>query len=583
MSESKMQNPYEKDGVAHSEAAFGRGAACAVIAAFVLILLLPPLYRNVYEASVGGEETWVPVVEVFDKSSDKTITGHLKAFEKELEDKADFTEPPRQFVQGALSGSFREGNRKTFIGRDGWLYLQAALDAMSGYGPIDPEPDSVAKDPNREPWNAPFGAIKTFAAQLQELGVPLVLVPIPVKPMIYPEGITGATYTRPQQHRDAQAFYAELEALPNVHLIDLSQGFFDLKTTTPVFLKQDTHWTSSGMSFAAQSVAREVASLLGLPTDALNKNPGTKAIEVKNIGDLAEQLNLPGDGTQWFLPETQIVQPVPDFTSDPTAGVTLLGDSFTNIYSQKSLNWGEAAGFAEHLAFKLGQPLDVIAINGQASTKVRSELTKRGKTHLEKKKVVVWAIAARDLFLSETAARENNVLWHDVEIPDIPDSAEKPSAKPPEAIDVTGVLLSKSEIADPNTVTYKNAQFVSEFEVVDGLDTETVLVTEWAFREKKLTSASQRKIGEEVSFRLVPFKDQERVQKELKGEQTFDQYDEPIERLYEARYWPVAKPASGEAEPENIANPKRATLFASLACVIAVLSVGVGAGKLARR
>ena len=95
-------------------------------------------------------------------------------------------------VQGVLSRTLREGNRKTYIGSDGWLYLQAALDSLTGYGPLEPEPDSVAKDPNREPWRSPLDAITKFAAQLDELGVELVLVPIPVKPMIY----AGVHYRR---------------------------------------------------------------------------------------------------------------------------------------------------------------------------------------------------------------------------------------------------------------------------------------------------------------------------------------------------------------------------------------------------
>ena len=300
MAEEKMQNPYEKDGVAHSEIEIGRGAACMVIALFVLILLLPPLYRNVYEATSGEADAWVPVVEVFKVDPGQKLTEHLKEFEGDLESKAAFTDPPREALQGVMTGSLREGNRKTYVGKDGWLYLQAALDAMTGYGPITPEPDSVAKDPNRKAWSGPLGAIETFAAQLEELGVELVLVPIPVKPMIYPENISGRIQTGPLEHRDAAAFYEKIEALPNVEVIDLKGLFWELKDEVPVFLKQDTHWTPTAMSQAAIRVAEELGGI------ATRSNSGEA---VESIGDLVEQLELPDGGLQWFLREKVVIRP----------------------------------------------------------------------------------------------------------------------------------------------------------------------------------------------------------------------------------------------------------------------------------
>ena len=62
-----MKNPYG-DKLDKDEVTLSRRAACAVIATFILILLLPPLYRNVYEATVGGDEAWVPAIEVFQET-----------------------------------------------------------------------------------------------------------------------------------------------------------------------------------------------------------------------------------------------------------------------------------------------------------------------------------------------------------------------------------------------------------------------------------------------------------------------------------------------------------------------------------
>ena len=210
----------------------------------------------------------------FKKPADQKITDHLKKFEKDLEDKAAFTEPPRQFVQGALAGTLREGNRKTYIGRDGWLFLKPALDSLTGYGPITPEPDSVAKDPNRAPWGAPLDAIKTFAGQLEESGVELVLVPIPVKPMIYPEHITGKQSDRPLVHRDSAEFYAQINSLPNARVVDLTERMWNAKSEQQIFLKQDTHWTPEGMSIIARALASDIGT---------KKEPDDSALKISKV------------------------------------------------------------------------------------------------------------------------------------------------------------------------------------------------------------------------------------------------------------------------------------------------------------
>ena len=78
--------------------------------------------------------------------------------ESEFESAA-FTEPPRRAVaRSVLTETLREGNRKTVIGNDGWLFFKPAIDGLTGYGPLKSEPDTVAKDPRREPWSGPLDA-----------------------------------------------------------------------------------------------------------------------------------------------------------------------------------------------------------------------------------------------------------------------------------------------------------------------------------------------------------------------------------------------------------------------------------------
>ena len=158
------------------------------------------------------------------------------------------------------------------------------------------------------------------------------------------------------------------------------------------------------------------------------------------------------------------------------------------------------------------------------------------------------------------------MVWGDVEIPDVPDTAVKPGADDAVAEAFTGALVSRSEVADPNDVTYKNALVVSEFR--DSESGEVRFVKEWAFRDKVLTPAANREIGEVVSFSLIPFDGQS----EVKGEQEFDDY---VEQILETRWWPVAGVETARVEGGG-GEPGRATMFAVIACVVAtVLVVGV--------
>ena len=74
-----------------------------------------------------------------------------------------------------------------------------------------------------------------------------------------------------------------------------------------------------------------------------------------------------------------------------------MGDSFSNIYRRKEMEWGEGAGLGEQLMLRLGVGVQIIAINGGGATAVREALAQRPAA-LSRKKVVVWACSARDLY-----------------------------------------------------------------------------------------------------------------------------------------------------------------------------------------
>jgi alginate O-acetyltransferase complex protein AlgJ len=133
---------------------------------------------------------------------------------------------------------------------------------------------------------------------------------------------------------------------------------------------------------------------------------------VTNYGDLLRILEIePSSGL--FKPETveidQVLQGESLARGDDSAPLLLLGDSFTNIYRLKEMEWGEGAGLGEQLSLRLGVGVQIIAINGGGATAVRENLAQRPAA-IGQKKVVVWACSARDLY-------DESIAWERVPPP----------------------------------------------------------------------------------------------------------------------------------------------------------------------
>lgn len=415
--------------------------------------------------------------------------------------RVDYETPPRQVLQLALLYGLHEGNRQTVIGRNGWLYFRPEIDALTGYGPTAREPDSVAKDPNRAPWTPPKGVILEFARQLRESGVELILVPIPSKAMILPEHLTGKKLDHPLTHPNAEAFFIELRA-NQIKVIDPAPLFMKLKEDGhDVFLKWDTHWTPQTMEETALLVAEHLRN-----RPWFESAPGTFRLERSTVqapGDLLKNLSFPEEletvATRQVL---DLETSAPVNIHDPESPIVLLGDSFTNIYSAPTLGWGEHAGFAEHLSRYLNLTLDTIAQNGQGSTGVRETLARRPEA-LKGKRAVVWAIAARDLMLAESVARETGVEWRRVEfnaVVPVPEGAVVMEAE---------VIAASAVPADPRNSPYPSTIMTVKYRVIQvrqgSFSAPEVLVLHWGYRDYKLSAESQLKPGDRRVLTLVPY------------------------------------------------------------------------------
>jgi len=141
-------------------------------------------------------------------------------------------------------------SKKTVLGREGWVFVKGELEYLAAGSFVG---DSApAANPTAPPEHAdPIPAILDFHRQLAERGIDLFVVPVPVRPAIYPEGVLGS-----------EAF-ADREAIPNLDspLIELitrlrEQGL-QVIDLAPLFLKK----------------ARATLSTLGDPLDAVRCVP----------------------------------------------------------------------------------------------------------------------------------------------------------------------------------------------------------------------------------------------------------------------------------------------------------------------
>ena len=325
----------------------------------------------------------------------------IRDFEKGIEKGSVISRWLLPHVQNVLTGALGAGNEQAYPGRSGWLFYRP--DVEYTLGPPFLAPDQLARRAgNSKVRPDPLPAILDFRDQLKAHSIELVVFPVPAKPvldgwMLWPRANPYLT----RQNPSFEEFKARLAAA-GVRVFDPTQSLIDQRTDSgyevPYYLRTDTHWQPNAMEFVARQLAAFVEP---------QAKPGTNFTlterKVAALGDIALMLKLPA-GQTIYQPQTVTIHQVnvgnAPWRATPTADVLLLGDSFSNIYSLEGMGWGESAGFAEHLSYTLGKPIDAILRNSDGSFATREILSRelaRGRDRLVGKKVVVWEFASREL------------------------------------------------------------------------------------------------------------------------------------------------------------------------------------------
>ena len=413
-----------------------------------------------------------------------TVQASIKAYETAIEDSSLLRQWLLTPVQRLLTGWLHTGNEKVIIGCNDWLFFSGDYEYLINPGFLRPE--ILHKRMLKGVQPDPVTAILDFDRQLKARGIRLILLPVPVKPMIYADQLGGKRI--PLQNPSFAVFKERMETA-GIAVIDLAADFAAMrKSGHEPYLKTDTHWTPEGMRLAAEKSAALLCghgSTVDVPT-----------VSVTNLGDIAAMLKLP-DCERFFPVETVSVR---DYNCPPQqeSKVLLLGDSFANIYSLKALNWGENGGFAEALGAYLGQPVDAILRNDAGAFATRQLLAnelKRGRDRLAGKKAVVYEFAIRELA---------NGDWKMLDMT-LGEAPETQFLTLDEPRTVTATVLGASSVPRPHSAPYKDHVMSLHLGDIDGVAGAEALVYAVSMRDNVWTDAARLRIGDTVKIRLEPW------------------------------------------------------------------------------
>jgi alginate O-acetyltransferase complex protein AlgJ len=294
-------------------------------------------------------------------------------------------------------------------GKDNWIFLAKELRHM-GVGKFWGPEAQTASSASSADMKDPLPAILDFHRQLKELGIELILVPVPPRAVVYADKVSDLAPLDANGLPDNcnpyhQAFYQRLRR-EGLTVLDLTDTFLAARAADaeqgPVCCMQDTHWSSRGCAIAAEEICKLVA-----------ERDWLKKIEKTTYTVEPRQQTLDGDLWQFLgkkdMPrEVQTLHHVgtkaaPDnlqpVKADPASPVLLLADSHGLVFHVGGDMHARGAGLADHLAHRLGFPVDEMMRRGSAATSIRLDLARRFYRHPDEraaKKLIIWCFAGRE-------------------------------------------------------------------------------------------------------------------------------------------------------------------------------------------
>jgi len=282
----------------------------------------------------------------------------------------------------------------------GWFFLRKELEHLQN-GDLAKVDLSKA---NKEGTD-PLPVIAKYQAALKDLGVDLLLVPVPAKAAIYPEKLSDKIDV--QSVPSMAGLYAKLKDL-GVTVLDLETAFKEERAKNPdkqLYCATDSHWSPYACQLAAQLVAARLKNLKGLNQSALTK-PITLPVEILEFhGDLVEEaqrtsvpkeklpLQRAGEAVAGNAHDVQTVE------SDPKSAILAIGDSHLMVFRKGGDMLATQGGFLDHLQVDLGAATQEITMQAGGADGPRREIaraTVKNPDFWTSKKVLLWVFTARE-------------------------------------------------------------------------------------------------------------------------------------------------------------------------------------------
>ena len=341
-------------------------------------------------------------------AGNRRLLAGLEELEARIEDESILRRRLLPPVQLALSGTLGVGNEQAYIGRGGWLFYRLDVDYLTGPGFLNAKAMERRRRGGKAwempPEPDPVAAIVELARDLDGRGIELLVMPTPVKPMLLPGALVWRRTAQPPLRNPSWTRFAGALEDQGVAVLDAGAWLAAIPSDAgALYLTTDTHWTPAAMEQVAKRLAQVISERLPpapAPELALERRPTT----LEGRGDISVMLRLPD--TQTLYPAQRVTAwavTAADGSAwrpDPAAEVLLLGDSFTNVFSDSGLGWGRGAGLAEQLSYFLARPVDRIAQNAGGSNASRRALAAAldaDPERLASTRIVVYQFAVREL------------------------------------------------------------------------------------------------------------------------------------------------------------------------------------------
>ncbi len=402
-----------------------RPVAAGLVVLFLLMIATPPLAElgvdlragnrpTALGAAVGGlsdglREAVTRISGEKLAAANDALSDAIERAEEELEDDSLLRRTLLEPVQRFLTRFLKIGNEQAYVGHDGWLFFRPDYDYSIGRGFLDPvEMERRRRDPDASPQLQPdpIVALEHFARTLAATDVRLLVLPVPGKSVIHPELVAPARRAvRPPVHNPSFPEFLRRLQGGGIAVYDPTPDLLTIREEgAAAFLRTDSHWTPLAVERVAAGIAGRLSGpdLGGFP--AVDRSLVSRKVRLSGRGDLPALLDL--DEGSPFFGEEQIeanrVLTLDGRSWRPTspAPLLLLGDSFSNVFSDPSLGWGTGAGLAEQIALGTGWAVDRIARNAGGASASREELARElaaGSDRLSETRVVIYQFAAREL------------------------------------------------------------------------------------------------------------------------------------------------------------------------------------------